>query len=545
MISLIITRGLQQISLIMRYIKNSKPSQIPKVDTPLALSVHWLYRPRFRLCLSVLAFLLVAALGTLAISWQTSQGLRKDHAASLAQSVYMVDMTLDNAAVAADTLNNLIGAPCTEETIQALRWQVAKVPNVRTVNLYTGDTIYCTSLFGEKIDFVSKGHYAGGQLMLMSGNAVTPNHPLIAYRHDVNGQGVLVGVDGYFLHNILRLLSQQKFLVLKVGDQWMDNQGKIHRDLGWPKGERMALASQRYPYEMRLVISGSDHWRYIFDYATASLVLFPLVGLFVAFMTYGLLGRFGTPVTALKTALEKKQFIPWLQPVVDGTDHKITGCEVLMRWQHPHSGLIPPYQFIPLAEESGLIVPMTRSMMAQVRDQFGPMAAQLPKGFHFGFNICASHFKDLTLVEDCKAFIDAFKENPVHLVLELTERELIEQTDITHSLFSSLRRMGVLIAMDDFGTGHSSLAYLQNFHIDILKIDQSFIGRIGTDALAGHIVDNVIDLAKRLRLIIVAEGVETQAQVDYLTPYQLEFLQGYFFSKPLAPNTFIEKWLKE
>jgi len=114
----------------------------------LALSVPWQYRPRFRLCLSILAFLVVAALGTLAISWQTSQGLRKDTAASLAQSVRLVDMTLSNATVAADAVHDLVGTPCTEDTIQALRWQVARVPNVRTVNLYRGDTIYCTSLFG-------------------------------------------------------------------------------------------------------------------------------------------------------------------------------------------------------------------------------------------------------------------------------------------------------------------------------------------------------------------------------------------------------------
>lgn len=488
---------------------------------------------------------MIAALGTLAISWQTSQGLRRDSAASLAQSVSLVDMTLNNASVAADAVMGLIDAPCTQETIQALRWQVAKVPNVRTVNLYRGNIAYCTSLFGQKIDYILTKQYASGQLLLMSGNAVTPDHPLIAYRRDINGNGILVGVDGFFLHNILELLSTHSYLVLKVGDQWMDRKGQIHTSKGWPEGERMSLKSSRYPYEMRLVISKSEHWRYIFDYASASLVLFPLVGLFVAFMTYVLLGRFGTPVSVLKTALEKKQFIPYLQPVVDGTQHQITGCEVLMRWQHPQSGLIAPYKFIPLAEDSGLIVPMTRQMMGQVRDQLGPLAAQLPIGFHFGFNICASHFKDLTLIEDCKAFIDAFKDNPIKLVLELTERELIEQNDATDSLFKALRRMGVLIALDDFGTGHSSLAYLQKFHIDILKIDQSFIGRIGTDALAGHIVDNVIDLAKRLQMIIVAEGVETQTQVDYLTPYQIEFLQGYFFGKPVAVNVFVEKWLKE
>ncbi|PBI78837.1 EAL domain-containing protein (putative c-di-GMP-specific phosphodiesterase class I) [Rahnella sp. BIGb0236] len=507
------------------------------------MALNWLNRPHIRICLSVLAFIVVAALGILAISWQTSQGLRRDTRASLQQSVRLVDMTLDNAAIASGAVEHLIGQPCDPTTLQALRWQVARVPNIRTVNLYRQHTIYCTSLFGPRSDNISNDRYTGGQLMLMSGNSVTPDHPLIAYRHDVNDSGILIGVDGYFLHNILRLLSTHAYLILQVGDQWMDSQGKIHQGTDWPDGERMALTSQRYPYEVRLVIRKSDHWNYIFDYASLSLVLFPLVSIFIAFMTYILLGRFGNPTSALKAALEKKQFIPYLQPVVDGTTHEITGAEVLMRWQHPQSGLIPPYQFIPLAEESGLIVPMTRSIMAQVREQFGPIAAQLPKNFHFGFNICAGHFKDLTLAEDCKAFIDAFRENPINLVLELTERELIEPGEVTHSLFRALRRMGVLIAMDDFGTGHSSLAYLQKFHIDILKIDQSFIGRIGTDALAGHIVDNVIDLAKRLQMIIVAEGIETQTQVNYLAPYRLEFLQGYFFGKPVAPDDFIDKWL--
>ena len=452
-------------------------------------------------------------------------------------------MTLDNAAIATSAVENLTGAPCDGATVQALRWQVAKVPNVRTVNLYHQNMIYCTSLFGPRTDNISHDHYVGGRLMLMSGNSVTPDHPLIAYRQDVNGSGVLVGVDGYFLHNILSLLSTHAYLVLQIGDQWMDSQGKIHTGEGWPDGERMELTSQHYPYAIRLVIRQSDHWKYVSDYAAVSLILFPLLSLFIAFMTYSLLGRVGGPKAALKEALEKKQFIPYLQPVVDGSTHAVTGAEVLMRWQHPHSGLIPPYQFIPLAEESGLIVPMTRLVMTQVREQFGPLATQLPENFHFGFNICASHFKDLSLVEDCKLFIDAFKANPINLVLELTERELIEPGETTHSLFRALRRMGVLFALDDFGTGHSSLAYLQKFHIDILKIDQSFIGRIGTDALAGHIVDNVIDLAKRLQMTIVAEGIETQTQVNYLAPYRLEFLQGYFFGKPVSPEEFTEKWL--
>src|SRR5688572_14257709 len=167
----------------------------------IPLALNWLTRRSVRICLSLLAFLVVAALGILAISWQTSQGLRRDTAANLQQSVRLVDMTLDNAAIATSAVENLIGVPCDANTVQALRWQVAKVPNVRTVNLYRQNTIYCASLFGPRADNISTDKYIDGRLMLMRGNSITPDHPLIAYRHDVNGSGVLVGVDGYFLQD--------------------------------------------------------------------------------------------------------------------------------------------------------------------------------------------------------------------------------------------------------------------------------------------------------------------------------------------------------
>lgn len=117
---------------------------------------------------------------------------------------------------------------------------------------------------------------------------------------------------------------------------------------------------------------------------------------------------------------------------------------------------------------------------------------------------------------DCKAFLDAFKDNPVDLGLELTERELLVADETTAQMFAELRKLGVLISIDDFGTGHSSLTYLQQFQVDALKIDRSFVEMIGTDALSSHIVENVIDLAKRLELILIAEGVEKQSQADYL-----------------------------
>ncbi|EOD53485.1 EAL domain-containing protein [Aeromonas molluscorum 848] len=130
------------------------------------------------------------------------------------------------------------------------------------------------------------------------------------------------------------------------------------------------------------------------------------------------------------------------------------------------------------------------------------------------------------------------------LVLELTERELIVPTGITEQLFDALRELGVKIALDDFGTGNSSLRYLQKFHIDLLKVDKSFVDMIGTDALSRHILDNTINLATRLGLDTVAEGVETQEQADYLSRRQVHFQQGYLYARPQPQLQFLQQLIE-
>ncbi len=241
----------------------------------------------------------------------------------------------------------------------------------------------------------------------------------------------------------------------------------------------------------------------------------------------------------MQRALEAKEFIPYFQPVVQGDNKSWSGAEVLMRWQHPKEGLVRPDLFIPFAEHSGLIVPMTRSLMRQTAALLAPLSASFNKPFHIGINITASHCRDLELVKDCREFLDAFEPGSIHLVLELTERELIEPTAITLQLFEQLRELGVKIAIDDFGTGHSSLGYLRQFNVDFLKIDQSFVAMIGIDTLTSHLLDSIIELAVKLDLALVAEGVETREQSDYLSAHQVNFLQGYLFGKPMPGAEFI------
>ncbi|MFM7969404.1 EAL domain-containing protein [Aeromonas sp. A-5] len=348
---------------------------------------------------------------------------------------------------------------------------------------------------------------------------------------------MLVGVDGYYLRNILDMLQPQLPPGLVVG-KMLAGLAQVRSGLPPDRRAIWRRPPAKYPFKVVTRVSVDEYRAHIWDYSKVGIILYPLLSVLFGVGIFWLTGRSTSPTQELKRALDQQEFIPYLQPVVTGEDAHWSGCEVLMRWQHPRQGMISPDRFIPLAEDSGLIVPMTRLLMAQVREAFAPLADQLPRGFHFGFNISASHCKDLSLLDDCRDFIGAFRGNPIKLVLELTERELIVADETTDRLFAELHQLGVFIAIDDFGTGHSSLTYLQAFQVDFLKIDKSFVGMIGSDALSSHIVENVIDLATRLGLLLVAEGVENQVQADYLKERQVSFLQGYFYGRPMPMTAF-------
>ncbi len=194
-----------------------------------------------------------------------------------------------------------------------------------------------------------------------------------------------------------------------------------------------------------------------------------------------------------------------------------------MRWQHPREGLVRPDLFIPLAESSGLIVPMTRELMRQTAELLAPVADRLGGGFHVGINIAAAHCRSRELVEDCRNFLQAFEPGQVVLSLELTERELLEPDAFTDQLFADLHKLKV----------------------DYLKIDQSFVAMIGKDALSLHILDSVIDLCAKLQLEVIAEGVEDELQLRYLGNRRVDYLQGYLFGRPLPAAEFLACALDE
>ncbi|TWI59028.1 EAL domain-containing protein [Halalkalibacter nanhaiisediminis] len=237
--------------------------------------------------------------------------------------------------------------------------------------------------------------------------------------------------------------------------------------------------------------------------------------------------------TKLHKALERNEFILHYQPQIDLQSGKIYGIEALIRWNHPHLGFISPAEFIPLAEETGLIVPIGEWVLHTACKQ--TMKWQ-EKGFPplvVSVNLSARQFYQPNLVEMVCEVLKETKLNPAYLELEITESVTM---DVGRSIkiLSDLKKLGVKISIDDFGTGYSSLAYLKKFPIDKLKIDQSFVRDCLKDASDATIVQTIISMAKNLHLRVIAEGVETQEQLLFLQEQLCHDAQGYFISKPLV-----------
>ncbi|MCF4996360.1 EAL domain-containing protein [Pseudomonas syringae] len=505
----------------------------------MPLTVKPRRRRSARIALTLLSGLLPLVIGSVILYMQAERTLQQFAQRTADEALRQVELMLDNTADAAQALLPLAGKPCNEVNL-ALREQVTRRPFVRSTNLVWDDNLYCSSLFGDYREAVNAGDYTEGKLWLMNGNPVTPNTALLVYRLSDGRGGALTTLDGYHLSNILRLIGRQTLLVLQIGSDWITDDGTVHHGALPPLPvAQNTLTSSRYAFSVSAGFPDGEVWNYMSDEYPPLFSLLMFLGVVSGAISHVLQKRSTSPSHEMLRALEAGEFIPYFQPVVHGDSKQWSGAEVLMRWNHPKEGLVRPDLFIPFAEHSGLIVPMTRALMKQTAALLGPLSTSFVTPFHVGINITANHCQDLELVEDCREFLAAFAAGSVSLVLELTERELIEPTDTTHQLFEQLHALGVMIAIDDFGTGHSSLAYLRKFNVDFLKIDQSFVAMIGVDALSGHILDSIIELSVKLDLGIVAEGVETQAQSDYLSEHHVNFMQGYLFGKPMPAVEFI------
>jgi diguanylate cyclase (GGDEF)-like protein/PAS domain S-box-containing protein len=242
----------------------------------------------------------------------------------------------------------------------------------------------------------------------------------------------------------------------------------------------------------------------------------------------------------LRRALERQEFTLHYQPKINIRTGAITGVEALIRWTHPTLGSVPPLQFIPVAEDCGLIQPIGAWVLREACAQAKAWAnAGLPM-MTMAVNVSASQFRNEGFLDDLFTILSETGLDPSYLELELTESALMKRVEITASILSTLRGKGVRVAIDDFGTGYSSLSYLRKFPLDALKIDQSFVQQITTIPDETTIVRAIISMGRSLNLRVIAEGVETPDQLDFLKAHECEEAQGYYFSRPVPPEKLVK-----
>lgn len=240
----------------------------------------------------------------------------------------------------------------------------------------------------------------------------------------------------------------------------------------------------------------------------------------------------------LRTALDEQQLVLHYQPQI-GTDGQVTGAEALVRWEHPQRGMVSPGEFIPLAEQTGLIVPLGAWVMREacaqlVRWSKDPHTASLT----LAVNVSAQQFRLPDMVARMRAVLDRHGIDPTRLKIELTESMLVSDVEDTIEKMTALKAMGVGFSLDDFGTGYSSLSYLKRLPLHQLKIDQTFVRDVLTDPNDAAIAQTVVSLGQTLGLSVIAEGVETEGQREFLAGIGCQAYQGYLFSRPLPVDKF-------
>jgi EAL domain-containing protein (putative c-di-GMP-specific phosphodiesterase class I) len=244
---------------------------------------------------------------------------------------------------------------------------------------------------------------------------------------------------------------------------------------------------------------------------------------------------------SLRHALERQEFVLHFQPKVNLETGAITGAEALIRWLHPDRGLVPPAQFVPIAEDSGLILPIGQWVLREACRQarawldagLGPMPVAV--------NISTLEFRSKHFLEGIRAILLETGLPADFLELELTETVLMQHPESTASVLRALKSIGVRLAIDDFGTGYSSLSYLRRFPIDVLKLDRSFVHDIASpETNDASIVSAVITMGKSLKYRVIAEGVETEEQLRFLQAHRCDEGQGFYFSPPAPPGQFAE-----
>ncbi|WP_155960999.1 EAL domain-containing protein, partial [Klebsiella aerogenes] len=366
--------------------------------------------------------------------------------------------------------------------------------------------------------------------LLLSGMKAFPGKVFLAYIRGNQKSGVVVTIDAYWLRRWFAANGQNGLLVadkVLTRDQTVTEVGSVSSQI------TNTLSS---PLSGVSVVSFRHDTPHLFFWPAVA-VLILAAGLLTILTLWRFRRNSFPTVRQLEQAIHAGEMVPWYQPIMDATTGQVRAGEVLARWHHPRKGVLPSDLFIPLAERSGLLVPMTQALLDQVRRDMDVLKFRLPDKFYISVNISATPEMVEALFATLTGFRHAF-HNHLRLVVELTERTAVRSDSPVIALLWELRAEGISIALDDFGTAYSNISKINKLPVTSIKIDQSFIRKLADSMESQRLVEIIIELARSNRLSVVAEGVETAFQSDFLAARGVALQQGYYWSKPLLVMDF-------
>lgn len=436
-------------------------------------------------------------------------------------------------------------APCTPESIDEMRLLTINTFAVKSIG-YVEEEVYACGSWGPvghrvtpwKEDFITSD---GVRVSLGVQSRIVPAKPMMALQ--------------YAAFNVL--VDPEQFLQVLVEDD-------VHLMVGTAAGHLVGVSrpgAERFMSRVHLGPASALEDGYLYtlvhsgDWVAIAAVsrhellqglvrremlLLPIGGLLAGMLALVIVRRTRkrlSPLAELELAVRNREFIVHYQPIIDLRNGACVGAEALVRWRHPDGSLVRPDLFIPLAEESGLILPITDQVIDHVMQDLGPLLVK-ERSLHVAINLAAADVSSGRFLPRLKSAMSKADVWPGQIWLEATERGFV-QIESARQTMNQARESGHLAAIDDFGTGFSSLQHLQQLPLDVLKIDKSFVDTIGRDPQASSVTAHIIDMAKSLRLKVVAEGIETEAQLEYLRGRGVDFGQGWLFAKPMSAGEFL------
>ena len=475
--------------------------------------------------------LVVFLAGVFVINWQLWHSDQATHVAAARQAAKKIAAILDEAHAATATALNVSRNGCSGQGQFQLGTEAALQPHLRTILLIKDGQVWCSSLPGNRVLTLHPESLPDEKLQLLPARMMVNKRPVLIYHTRSAQVRVIVSISDIHLRDALYSDEDNAGLALSVNHQMIARYGDVgplkaspHQDI---------FSSPDYPFRIIYPESPFFSPSRLFQNGFGLLIFIFSVSLLFYFLLRKYLNVYTSEEENLRYAIAQGYIVPFYQPVVNGKTGEIYGVEILARWKNATTQRRSPAEFIPLAERTGLIIPLTRSLMAQVAAQMNPIFSKLPDGFHIGLNISVSHINAPSFIDDCLHYQRGFEGKAVKLMLEITEQEPLLLNGAVVDKLNTLHSRGFSIALDDFGTGYSGLSCLHELIFDYIKIDQSFVGRVTGEAPASKLLDCVIEMARTLSLRIIAEGVETEAQRDYLNRQNIHLLQGYYFWKPM------------